>query len=460
MNAFPSNKLPRVALVGRPNVGKSSLFNRLFGRREAIVHDRAGVTRDRLQRECRLGPRNVLMEDTGGLVPDADEDLLQVVTRQALFAAGEADVAVFLIDGRAGVTALDETVAGLLRTGGIPVIVAVNKIDVPGLEDLVAEAWRLGFGEPAPVSAEHGRGIGDLVERIVEVLPPEAEGTEGDLVEERPDPEKELHLAIVGRPNVGKSSIVNFLTGEERVTVSAVPGTTRDAVDVQLTREGRRYRLIDTAGMRKRSRVAEKDEAIGIMLSRRRLERAHVAVLVLDATMGPTSQDVGIAGEIVKAGRPFLLALNKWDLVQDPEEAVKRVDDALERRLQFARYAPRLTVSASSGQRVFKILDLARDVAVAATREIRTSELNRFLIKTLHDHVSVGGSSQKMFYIAQTGILPPTFVVFCRDKNKVTPQIKRFLEKRLRETFDFGPTPVFLSFRSSPRRDRPDRGKS
>jgi len=488
MSSNTSQKLPRVALVGRPNVGKSSLFNRLLGSREAIVHDRAGVTRDRIQRECLLESRTVLLEDTGGLVPNADEDLLQVVTRQALLAVNEADVAVMLLDGRAGVTSLDENIADLLRAGGVQVIVAVNKIDVPHLEDLCTEAWRLGLEEPVAVSAEHGRGIGALIDRILEILPaapvepravdpdPAEEFSSG---EEEQDPEgfvaevseerrklrfpnfeeEELNIAIVGRPNVGKSSVVNRLLGEERISVSPIPGTTRDAVDVLIRREGRRYRLVDTAGIRKRSRVAEKDESIGIMLSRRRLERCHVAVLVLDATMGPTSQDVGIAGEIVKAGKPFLLALNKWDLVEDPEVATKKVKDTLDRRLQFANFAPRLTMSALTGQRSFKVLDIARTIAQAASKQIRTSELNRFLSRTLTDHIAVGGSAPKMFYMVQTGTLPPAFVLFCRDKGKVSPQMKRFLENRIRRTFGLGPTPVLIHFRSTTRRKRPDEPK-
>ena len=479
MKARIDKRLPRVALVGRPNVGKSSLFNRLLGRREAIVHDRAGVTRDRIQRETRLGGRELLLEDTGGLVPDAEEDLLRVVTRQALAAASQAQLALLMVDGRAGVTPLDETVAELLRSRGIRVIVVVNKIDVPRLEDLCGEAWRLGLGEPVGVSAEHSRGIDELIERIVAKLPPEESPVTGpaedsatsdlDLLEapqefaealasERsrlrfPDfAEEELQIAIVGRPNVGKSSIVNRLLGEERISVSALPGTTRDAVDVVLRRDNRSYRLIDTAGLRRRTKVVDKDEAIGIMLSRRRIERCHVAVLVLDATAGPTTQDVGIAGEIASVGRPFLIALNKWDLVSEREQATKTLDDALTRRLQFARYAPRVSISARTGQRVFKVLDVAREIAQAAGQEIRSSELNRFLSRTLQQHTAVGGSAPKVFYMAQTGILPPTFALFCRDKSKVTAQMKRFLESRLRESFGLGPTPVVINFRSTARR--------
>ena len=457
----PKRRPWRVALVGRPNVGKSSLFNRLLGRREAIVHDRPGVTRDWLERETLLAQRRMILFDTGGLVPEAEEDLLRVVSRQAFEAARQADLIVFVIDGRLGVTALDEAVAAELREAGIPILLAVNKIDVPNLEDHAMEGWRLGLGEPLPVSAEHNLGLDELIGRIVAALPeggPEEGAPVVASTRELPDPDERLLLAVVGRPNVGKSSLINRLCGRERVSVSAVPGTTRDAVDVELTREGRRFQLVDTAGLRKRSRVAERDEAVGILLTRRRLERCHVAVLLLDASAGPTSQDVAIAGEIARTSKPLILVLNKWDLVEKPEDAVKRIDDALVRRFHFVRYAPRLTVSALTGQRVFKVLDLARDVALAASRELRTAELNRFLSQTLGAHLAEGGSAPKMLYMTQTGILPPRFVLFYRDKNPVSPQIRRFLEQRLRETFDLGPTPVRIDFRRAPRRGRMDSG--
>ncbi len=452
--------LPRVALVGRPNVGKSSLFNRLLGRREAIVHDRPGVTRDRIERRTWIEGREVVLLDTGGLVPSADGDLLQVVTRQALLGAREATVLVFVIDGRTGVTPLDESVAALLREADVPVILAVNKIDVPALIDHSSEAWRLGLGEPIPVSAEHNLGFEEFLARLVEHLPEADEGAEQDDPHRLPDPEDEVLLAVVGRPNVGKSSLVNRLAGEERVSVSAVPGTTRDAVDVSLLRDGRRFRLVDTAGLRKRSRVAERDEAIGILFTRRRLERSHLAVLVLDAVMGPTSQDVAIAGEIARARRPLILVLNKWDLVEDPEQAVERIDDALETRLGFVRYAPRLTVSAMTGQRVFKILDTALEVTRAASRRLKTSELNRFLDRIVRRHTADGGSVPKMLYITQTGVLPPRFVLFHRERAQITPQLQRFVAGRLRDEFDLGPTPVVIDFKAAPRRRSPEgRGK-
>ncbi len=446
----PSVRLPRVALVGRPNVGKSSLFNRLLGRREAIVLDRPGVTRDRIERVARLASRNVLLQDTGGIVPEADQELLRQVTRQALAAVEEAAVVVLVIDGRAGVTALDAAVADILRPAGVPVLLAVNKIDTPAHEAEIADAWRLGLGEPQAVSAEHGLGIEELADAVEALLPAAAPGQVDEPPgDERPDPEQELHVAIVGRPNVGKSSLVNRLAGVERVTVSAVPGTTRDAVDVLLTREGRRFRLIDTAGLRRQSRTESTDEVVGIMISRRRIERCHIAILVLDATMGPTTQDASIAGEIHAAGRPVVLALNKWDLVPDPAARVKLLGRDLDRRLTFLGDAPRITVSALEGQRAFKLLDAARDLAVKAARRVTTSELNRFVGEITAELRSGGTSGPRILYATQSGVLPPRFVVFCRDAEAVEPPFRRFVERRLREGFDFGATPIVLDFRST-----------
>ncbi|RMG43263.1 MAG: ribosome biogenesis GTPase Der [Acidobacteria bacterium] len=439
--------LPRVAIVGRPNVGKSTLFNRLVGRREAIVHDRPGVTRDRLEREVELAGRAVRLWDTGGLVPDTDEALARAVTEQALAAVREADLILFVIDGRAGVTPLDEEIAARLREVADRVLLVVNKLDTGRLADAAADGWRLGLGEPLPLSAEHGIGLERLVDAAGARLP--ASAPEGE-AEER----EELSVAVVGRPNVGKSSLINRLAGAERVTVSPVPGTTRDAVDVVLVRDGRRYRIVDTAGLRRSAKAAADDERIGMLMTRRRLERCQVAVLVLDAPQGLTSQDVAIAGEIAKSAKPFVIALNKWDLVSDPDRTRRDLEAAIDRRLGFASYAPRLSVSAVEGRRVFRLLDTCRAVAEAASRRIPTSELNRFLQAAVAEHLSRGGSSPKMLYATQIGTLPPRFVVFCRDPGRLSAPLRRFLEGRLRDAFQLGPTPVVVTFRRPPRRPR------
>lgn len=451
----PRRGLPRVAIVGRPNVGKSSLFNRLLGRREAIVLDRPGVTRDWIERPCRLTRRWVCLHDTGGIVPEAEEDLLREVSRQAVAALDLADVLVLVIDGRAGITPADHAVAGILRKAQVPVLLAVNKIDEAQHEILAAEAWELGLGEPEPVSAEHGLGVDTLAERIEALLP---EGPEEHELEPPPqewsDPGEELCVAVAGRPNVGKSSLVNRLVGTQRATVSSVPGTTRDAIDVLLKREGRLFRLVDTAGLRRRAKVAEKDEGIGILMTRRRLERAHAAILVLDSVAGVTSGDVAIAGEILDLGRPLVLALNKWDLIKNPEIRTREIDAELGRRLSFAPQLPRVTVSALTGQRVFRLLDLCREVVETASRRVPTAELNRFLNRTLGEHLASGGGSPKMLYMTQTGHLPPRFVVFVRDPQAVNPHLRRFLENRLRDAFDLGPVPVFVDFQATRRNPR------
>lgn len=450
MNTIPpsATRVPRVAIVGRPNVGKSSLFNRLVGRRDAIVHDAPGVTRDRLERVAELGNRRVLLWDTGGLVPDAAEELTEVVSRQARRAIADADVILLVIDGREGVTPVDQDLAALLHTSGRNALLVVNKIDLPMHEPLIADGWQLGLGEPLPVSAEHDRGVSDLIDAVLERLPAAHAGEEEvPSTDERPDPEIELQIAIVGRPNVGKSSIVNRLAGEERITVSPEPGTTRDAVDVVLERDGRRYRLVDTAGLRRRTRAARRDEAVGIMLSRRRLQRCHVAVLVIDASMGVTSQDVAIAGMIAEMGRPLVLAMNKWDLVGDPEDAVRTLADTLVRRMSFVHYAPRVTLSALTGRHARKLLDACGEVAAAASRRVKTSDLNRFLAESARALAAAGTSSPRSLYITQTGILPPRFVVFTRKLDRQATSFRRFLENRLRDAFDLGPTPVIVDLR-------------
>ena len=447
--------LPRVAIVGRPNVGKSSLFNRLLRRREAIVLDRPGVTRDRLERDGRLATRRVVLMDTGGIVPGSEDDLYKQVSRQAVAALDGADVIALVVDARAGVTPLDEQVAEILRRATVPVVLVVNKVDGEAQEALVHDAWRLGLGEPIPVSAETGRGVEEFAELVESLLAPLPEGettSPADDEEGLPDPREELCVAVVGRPNVGKSSLVNRLAGEERVTVSPVPGTTRDAVDVLLRRDGHRIRLVDTAGIRRRAKVEARDESVGILMTRRRLARSHVAIFVVDAVQGITSGDVAIAGEILETGRPMVLALNKWDLVGDPETRVGELDSELERRLAFAPKIPRVTVSATSGQRAFKLLDLAREQALAATRRIPTSELNRFLERSLAELLAGGGSTTKMLYITQTGTLPPRFAIFCREPEQVDPAVRRYLESRIREEFDLGPIPVVVDLKLSPRR--------
>ena len=447
-------RLPAVAIVGRPNVGKSTLFNRLLGRREAIVLNRPGVTRDRIERIWSERGRTILLVDTGGLVPDDGDELVREVTRQALEATRDADVVLFTIDGRAGVTPLDRAIAGILRPVADRVVLIVNKIDVEAQQALVGEAWGLGLGEPIPTSAEHARGVEEVVEAVLARLPPrtEAEDDPPGGAAGLPDPAGELHVAVLGRPNVGKSSLVNRLCGQDRAAVSTRPGTTRDVVDVRIVRDGRRFCLVDTAGIRRRPRVETRDESIGILLTRRRLARCHAAILVIDATAGVTSQDQAIAGEIAREGRPMVIALNKWDLVEHPEARKAELDALVARRLGFVAQAPRMTVSAASGQRAFKLLDrLVPLVELAATR-VPTAALNRFVEELLSQQAAAGGDTPKLFYMTQIGVLPPRFAIFCRDPRRIGTSFRRFIESRLADRFGYESVPVRVSFRAAPRR--------
>ncbi|GAB4370453.1 MAG: ribosome biogenesis GTPase Der [Acidobacteriota bacterium] len=448
-------RLPSVAIVGRPNVGKSTLFNRLLGSREAIVLNFPGVTRDRIERIWRPGDRVVELTDTGGLVPEGGDELVREVTRQAMQAAREADVVVFVLDGRSGVTPLDEAIAEILRPLGRRVVLVVNKIDVEQHQPLTLDAWRLGLGDPIPVSAEHARGVQEVVDAVLALLParsPAEDEPGGDDSGALPDPHDELHVAIVGRPNVGKSSLVNRLCGEERVAVSTRPGTTRDVVDVRIVRDGRRFCLVDTAGIRRRARVETRDESVGILLTRRRLARCHGAILLIDAGEGVTSQDQAIAGEIRESGRPVVIAYNKWDLVEDPDRRRAELDEQAFRRLGFLGRAPRMSVSARTGQRAFRVLDRLVPLVETASTRVPTPALNRFLDGVLRQQAAAGGDTPRLLYITQTGVLPPRFVVFCRSPAEIRKSFRTFFEHRLAEAFGLTEVPLAVTFRASKRR--------
>lgn len=446
-----------MALVGRPNVGKSSLFNRVLGRREAIVLDRPGVTRDRIERIVRLEKYSVTLVDTGGLVPDAPDELLREVSRQARVAIEQADVVVLVLDARQGTTSLDDALAAELRPAAGRVLIAMNKCDTQGTAALGHEGWRLGLGEPIAVSAEHAIGIDNLIEaieaRLAENGVPVQPTIDADDTERLPDPGAQLQIAIVGRPNVGKSSLINFLVGKPRVSVSAEPGTTRDAIDVPLTRNGRRFMLVDTAGMRRQAKASGQDEAVGILMTRRRLRRSHVAIQLIDASVGLTSGDVAIAGEIQSAARPMILGLNKWDLVEDPTRRTAELENQIATRLRFLPPdLRRITLSSQTGQRSFKLIDMAAELADLAGRKIGTPELNRFLSSATARFISEGGKLSKLLYITQTGTSPPKFTIFCRHVARVSDSDKRFLENQLRSAFGLGPVPVLVELRESPRR--------
>jgi GTP-binding protein len=441
------SRLPLVAIVGRPNVGKSTLFNRLTGSRRALVDDTPGVTRDRLAAEVSVRGRSVLLVDTAGLDPNADSEIDAAVQEQARAAVEAADAILFVTDGQAGLVPQEHEIADLLRRARRPVALAVNKIDAPRHAPRMLEFHALGLEPVRAISAEHGSGAWDLLEEIVARLPsPAAEAPEAPLAE-RP-----LRVAIVGRPNVGKSSLLNQLAGETRVVVSSEGGTTRDAIDVSVERDGRSYVFVDTAGMRRagrRDRLVERGSAL---MAVRAIEDADVALVLLDASEGFTDQDARVLLLVRERGRPCLLLANKWDRVGGEAEA-KRTRDSIERRLRPAPDVPVLEVSAKTGKNTGRILPLAAKLAEAAAQEISTSALNRWLQDSVRRHepsMAQRGTRKrpiKFFYATQAGTRPPTFVLFCTEPSEVLDSYRRFLENRLREEFGFAGVPLRLRLR-------------
>ncbi len=431
---------PSVVILGRPNVGKSTLFNRLVGMRRAIVGDEPGITRDRIHGRVRWRGREFELVDTGGLLPDEAAIIPASIVRQAEAAIARAHLLLFVVDVREGVTPLDEDLARRLRRFGKPIFLIVNKVDAARWEAHAEDFRRLGFARVFLISAEHGHGIGELLDAILELVPaPEA-------VETRPD---EIRLAIIGKPNVGKSSLVNRLLGTERVIVAPTPGTTRDAVDSELEFEGMRFRLIDTAGIRRRSRVLEQTERIAVLMAERHIERADVAVLLIDATEGPTALDARIAGFAHEAGKSLIIAVNKWDLVpQDPQMAA-RMEEAIRMRLRFLDYAPIIFISALTGQHVRRVLELAVRAHEARHRRIPTAELNRFFQQFVAEaRATTRHRGVRVQYLTQAGVDPPTFVLFLNSRReKLEAAYERYIENRLREQYEFFATPIRIKQR-------------
>jgi GTP-binding protein len=438
--------LPIVAIVGRPNVGKSTLFNRYAGRRKALVADVPGLTRDRIAEEVSVGGRRILVVDTAGLEPETEARVAGAVQRQAGEAVRQADAILFVVDGRAGPLPLDAEIARRLRRTAKPVLLVVNKLDVPAHDERLSEFHRLGLGEVRAVSAEHGRGAWDALEELVAALPAPAAAPS-----EAAD-EKCLRVAIVGRPNVGKSSLANALVGSERMVVSEEPGTTRDAVDVRLDAPEGPVVLVDTAGVRRQGRRTRTGERGGALMTVRALERAQVALVVIDAAAGVTDQDARVAALALERGCATALLANKADLLRGGD--ARRVRDAVGEKLRFLPAAPCVFVSARSGRGVERILPLARRLAEQAGRRIATAQLNRWLRETVARHepaMAQRGSRRrplKFFYATQAGVDPPTFVLFCTEPRAVLPAYRRFLENRLREDFEFEGTPLRLVLRA------------
>lgn len=436
-----------VAIVGRPNVGKSTLFNRLIGERRAIVGDEPGITRDRIYGEVEWAGHRFSLIDTGGIVPDDDAVIPANILKQASVAIQGAKVLLWVVDARKGITQLDEELARLLRATGKPVLVAANKIDSSSLESESTEFYRFGFDEVFPVSAEQGVGIGELLDATIAVLDRDKSLAVDEV--ERP---RELRLAIVGRPNVGKSSLLNRLLGEERVIVSPVAGTTRDAIDTVLETSERRFRIIDTAGIRRKGKTDLMAEKLSVIMAKKSLERADVAIVVVDAEEGVTALDANIAGYAVDSGCSIILAVNKWDTVANKETGTAaEFERSLRDKMKFLEWAPVITISALTGQRVDKILPLVIRADEARNRRISTSQLNEFFEQAIaQPRGSVapapakGGVSRlRVQYLTQVGVRPPTFVVFTAGgKPGLHFSYERYLQNRLREEFDFFATPL------------------
>jgi GTP-binding protein len=436
---------PLVAIVGRPNVGKSTLFNRLVGRHLAIVEDVPGVTRDRHYADAEVEGRPFTAIDTGGFVPGDEDELLASVREQAQLAVEECQVVILVVDGRAGLLAADLEVAGFLRKSGKPVVLAVNKLDIPALREAVAgEHYRLGFERLCPISAEHGHGMGDLAEQLAALLP-EAEE------EAAPAPEEPVRLAIVGRPNVGKSTLINSLLKQKRLVASALPGTTRDPIDSELVLDGRRVVLTDTAGIRRKRSIAQRLEKFAVVASLRVIERSDVAVLLMDATEPAVDQDAKIAAVAEEKGRALLLVVNKWDLVEKDRRQEEAFRASLKYHLKFVAYAPIIFTSALTGARVRKVVEIAVKLGDQLRVRAPTPHLNRLLeqVQDAHPAPLAGGRPLRLYYMAQVGTSPPTFAITCNRPEAVPDAYRRYLNNQLRQTFDLK-VPIRLYFRPRP----------
>ncbi len=446
---FQLNRQPVVVIVGRPNVGKSTLFNRLTASRRALVHDLPGVTRDRIVGEALTSSdRRVTVIDTGGLLLGDEDRFVPLIRSQAEQAILDGDVVLFLLDGEAGPIPEDHEIAAYLRTLGVPVVAVVNKADRSGVELAAHEFHRLGLGAPVAVSAEHGTGMDGLWEAVEPIL---SDPEEGDEAEEAPQ-EGEIQVAIIGRPNVGKSSLLNRLIGVSRVLVSEVPGTTRDAIDVVMERDGDRYRFVDTAGIRRKGRTDRGPEVLSVVMARRHLERADVCLLVVDAEEGITRQDAHVAGYAWDAGRAVAIVVNKWDLVEDRGDARAQIEDSIARHLKFIRHSPVVFLSALTGLGVHKLFPIMGSLYAAHRARHATSDLNRIL-KTAWERrppSMPGRTAPNLFYTTQVGSGPPRFVLFTNLKIEPHFSYLRYLENTLREALGLEGVPIRVMIKARP----------
>ena len=433
-----------VAIVGRPNVGKSTLFNRILGERKAIVEDYPGVTRDRNYADVTRYAKPFTLIDTGGFEPVSEVRMLVQMREQSQLAIEEADVILFVMDGRDGLTPSDEEVAVMLRRVDKPVLFVVNKVDGDKQEEQAAEFYALGIEHFFATSAEHGRGMGELMAAILDELP-EVKTVEEDSTEVR--------LAVIGRPNVGKSSLVNKLLGYERVVANPTAGTTRDSVDTPFTYNGQRYVLIDTAGIRRKGKVSQKLEKYSVVQALKGMDRAHVVLVVIDAEEGITEQDLTIAGYAYDRGRAVVLVVNKWDTLTKDNHTMKTFTDEVRGQFKFLSFAPIMFVSALTGQRVAKIMETVEDVAQQFNRKISTSELNRVLkqAEEAHPPAMYHGKRVKLFYITQTAVRPPSFTIFVNKEKGVHFSYRRYLANKIRQPFGFSGCPIRITYRDRER---------
>jgi len=434
---------PIVAIVGRPNVGKSTLFNKLAGERISIVEDTPGVTRDRIYHEIEWRGRTAMMIDTGGIEPKTDDLILKYMRMQAEIAIETADVIVFLCDIRAGLTADDRDIAKMLLKSRKPVIVAVNKIDTIGAPPPeFYEFYELGFDEdPISLSATHGSGTGDLLDAVFDHFPIEEEEAEED--------SERIKVAVIGKPNAGKSSIINKILGEDRLIVSNIAGTTRDAIDTEVDNEYGKYKFIDTAGIRRQSRVEDRIEKFSVLRAKMAVERADVCVLMIDASEGITEQDEKIAGIAHEAGKPTIIVVNKWDLVEKDNKTTNEFTNKIRIALAYMTYAPLLFVSAKTGQRITKLFDLINSAAAESEKRITTGQLNDLLADAIArvQPPSDKGRRLKIYYMTQSSIKPPTFVLFCNDIRLFHYSYQRYIENQIREAYGFNGTPIRIVVR-------------
>ena len=438
---------PVVAIVGRPNVGKSMLFNKLIGRRLSIVEDTPGVTRDRIYGECEWVGRRFTLVDTGGIEPSTDSQILSFMRDQAQIAIDNATVIIFVVDIKSGMTASDQEVAHMLQRSGKPIVLAVNKMDSTGTTDPeFYEFYNLGLGDPVAVSAVHGHGTGDLLDECVKYFPPQ---------EEDEDESDVIQVAIIGKPNVGKSSLTNKILGEQRVIVSNVAGTTRDAIDSYFENAQGKYNFIDTAGMRKKSRVDDNIEKYSVLRATMAIERSDVCLILIDAQDGVTEQDTKVAGLAHEAGKACIIVVNKWDLIEKDDKTMDRMREDIRRDLSYMTYAPIVFISAMTGQRVNRLFELINYVNEQAATRITTGMLNSVLAdaQTRVQPPTDKGRRLKIYYMTQVGVKPPHFVIFCNDKKLFHFSYQRYLENQIRGVFGLEGTPVILTIRQKGEED-------